>query len=277
VERVNYHYLADEQNTPWTIRLLMKIGGGDPSQGPTGGIHWHMNVSNKIEYIATDPERQVIPWVRITAPDGKVTIYQSKDNPLSADQVAKNAPRRMDCIDCHNRPSHIYRAPSRLVNLEMSTGRIKTSLPFIKKNAVDILTAEYKTTPEAMKKIEASMREMYKDFGDKKLVQETTKQIQKIYSQNFFPEMKVNWKVYPNNIGHTLFPGCYRCHDGQHVSSDGQVISHDCRSCHTIIAQGNGEKLKSIAPEGLEFEHPVDIGDVWKEMNCAECHTGGPM
>lgn len=277
VERVNYHYLSDEHNTPWTIRLLMKIGGGDPSQGPTGGIHWHMNVSNKIEYIATDPERQVIPWVRITAPDGKVTTYQSKDSPLSADQIAKNVARRMDCIDCHNRPAHIYKAPSRLVNLEMSTRRINASLPFIKKNAVQVLTTEYKTTPEAMKKIESSMLEMYKDFGDKKLIQETIKQIQWIYSQNIFPEMKVSWKSYPNNIGHTLFPGCYRCHDGQHVSSDGKVISHDCSACHTIIAQGSGEQLKTIAPTGLEFQHPVDIGDIWKDMNCAECHTGGPM
>ena len=276
VERVNRHYLGDEQNSPWTIRLLMKIGGGDPSQGPTGGIHWHMNIANKIEYIAADEQRQIIPWVRLTAPNGKVTVFQSNDAPLSAEQL-KLQPRVMDCIDCHNRPSHIYNPPARSVNVAMGTGHLDTSIPFIKMNAVEVLTVEYKSSSEALKKIEASMLEKYKDFPDKTKVQKAVKEVQRIYSQNFFPEMKVDWRSYPNNVGHTIYPGCYRCHDGKHASSEGKIISHNCTSCHTIIAQGNEEPPKTISPEGLEFEHPVDIGDVWKEMNCSECHTGGPI
>lgn len=274
-ERYNQHYLADEQNTPWTIRLLMKIGGGDPLQGPVGGIHWHMNIANKVEYIHTDRERQIIPWIRVTAPNGKITVYQSTENTLTADQLAKAQPRTMDCLDCHNRPAHIYNAPARAVNIAMSTGRIRTTLPFIKKNAVEALTLEYKTSSEALKTIQSSLVEKYKDFTDKSQVQQAISEVEKIYLQNFFPEMKVNWRTYPNNIGHILFPGCYRCHDGLHASSDGKVISHDCNSCHVIIAQGSGEQLKAITTEGLEFQHPVDIADVWKEMNCAECHTGG--
>ena len=87
--------------------------------------------------------------------------------------------------------------------------------------------------------------------------------------------MKVNWKAYPNNIGHSIFPGCYRCHDGKHVNSAGTAISHDCNSCHIIIGQGKEDgKSDQISPQGLEFEHPVDIGEMWKEMNCTECHTG---
>jgi hypothetical protein len=276
VQRVNRHYLADEQNSPWTIALLMKIGGGDPEQGPTGGIHWHMNIANKIEYIHTDEQRQVIPWVRLTSKDGKVTVYQSTDSPLSAEQL-KLQPRVMDCIDCHNRPSHIYNPPSRSVNVAMGTGRLDPSLPFIKMNSVEVLTVEYKNSAEALKKIETSLLEKYKDYPDKNKVNKAIKEIQKIYSQNFFPEMKVDWRTYPNNVGHTIYPGCYRCHDGKHTSSDGKVISHDCSSCHMIIAQGSEQPPKLIAPQGLEFEHPVDIGDVWKEMNCAECHTGGPI
>ena len=268
VERVNYHYLSDETNTAWQIRLLMKIGGGDPTHGPVGGIHWHMNIANKVEYIATDEARQKIPWIRVTDRDGKATVFESEDEKLKPEQLAAATLRRVDCIDCHNRPSHIYNAPDKAVNIAMATGRIDPKLPSVKKNAVAALTGDYKTSEEALQKIAAKL----KDYDAK-----TVAEVQTIYSQNFFPEMNVNWRKYPNNIGHTIFPGCYRCHDGKHKSAEGKVVTHDCNSCHTIIAQGSGDKLASISPQGLEFQHPSDIGDLWKEMNCAECHNGGAM
>jgi hypothetical protein len=171
----------------------------------------------------------------------------------------------MDCIDCHNRPAHIYRPPSQAVNVAMATGRIDPKLPNIKKKAVEALTTEYSSTEEANTKIAGHLANF--DAA-------TIAEVQKIYSQNFFPKMKVNWRAYPNNIGHTIFPGCYRCHDGKHKSPDGKVISHDCNSCHIIIGQGNGSEAGTISAQGLEFKHPVDIADAWREMNCAECHTG---
>jgi formate-dependent nitrite reductase cytochrome c552 subunit len=240
----------------------MKIGGGDPSFGPVGGIHWHMNIANTVEYIHTDEARQKIPWVRVTDRDGKITVYESTEEPLTPEQVAAATPRRMDCMDCHNRPSHNFLPPARAVNIAMATGRISTNLPNIKRLAVEALIAEYATTEEAMQKIA------------EKVPAEAVAEVQKIYRQNFFPEMKVNWRVYPNNIGHTIFPGCYRCHDGKHKSADGRVISHDCNACHTILAQGRGEQLQQISAAGFEFQHPTDIADMWKEINCAECHTG---
>ncbi len=261
-ERVNRHFLADETNTPWTIQLLMKVGGGDPTHGPVGGIHWHMNIANKVEYIASDRGRQKIPWVRLTDRDGKTTVFESEEGKLTPQQIAAAQPRRMDCMDCHNRPAHNFQPPVRAVNIALATGRISTNIPNIKRLAVEALTAEYATTEEAMQKIA------------EKVPPEAVAEVQRIYRQNFFPEMKVNWRAYPNNIGHTIFPGCYRCHDGKHKSAEGKVITHDCNACHTIIAQGSGEKLATISAQGLEFEHPVDIADMWKEMNCAECHTG---
>jgi hypothetical protein len=274
VELVNVHYLPDEQNTKWTIRMLMKVGGGDSSNGPTGGIHWHMNISNKVEYIAADEARENIPWIRVTSSTGKVTIFQSKDKPLKPEQIAAQTPRRMDCIDCHNRPSHIYNPPMRAVNVAMSTNRISPALPSIKANAVTVLIAEYKTTDDALSKIKDGLMKDYKDYPDQKLVAQAIAETQKLYSQNFFPEMKADWRAYPNHIGHMTFLGCFRCHDGQHVDEKGTPISKDCSSCHTIIAQGKGEELKTLSAGGLEFEHPEDIGDSWKEMNCTECHTG---
>ncbi len=274
-ERVNYHYLSDETNRPWTIRLLMKIGGGDPEHGRAGGIHWHMNIANKVEYIHTDTARQVIPWVRLTSPDGQVTVFQSTSDSLTPAHMDSAEIRRMDCIDCHNRPSHVYNAPGRAVNVAMSTGRISPSLPSVKKTAVELLTAEYDSTSQALAAIAEGLAAQYREYADTAAVRQAVSAVQRIYQTNFFPEMKVNWKAYPTNLGHTIFPGCYRCHDGKHQSPDGRVISHDCTSCHVIIAQGSGAEGETISPEGLEFQHPVDIGDMWKSVNCAVCHTGG--
>lgn len=258
-ERINHHFLADATNTAWTIRLLMHIGGGDPERGPVTGIHSHVDASRTVEYIATDEARQNIPWVRVTDRQGRQTVYKSSAASLTPEQLAQATPRRMDCIDCHNRPSHIYNAPARAVDAALASGRIDPKLPEIKKLAVEALTGDYKTTDEALAAIAG------------KLPAPAIAEVQKIYQQNFFPEMKVNWRVYPNNIGHTIFPGCYRCHDGQHASADGKVITRDCNACHTILAQGDAN---ATTARGLEFQHPTDIGDTWKEMNCAECHTG---
>ena len=124
------------------MRLLLKVGGGDPTHGPVGGIHWHMNVGNKIEYAATDAARQVIPWVRVTDPQGVVTVYQTKD---FTNDLGKLEIRRMDCMDCHNRPAHKFQSPESAVNLAMSLGRIDTNLPYIKTNAVGVLCLPYPT------------------------------------------------------------------------------------------------------------------------------------
>ncbi|MFO8173867.1 MAG: NapC/NirT family cytochrome c [Longimicrobiales bacterium] len=274
VERANEHFFSNEENTSWTIRLLMKIGGGDPEFGRAEGIHWHMNIDNKVEYIATDHERQVIPWVRVTDSDGNVTVYEAQSEPLAPEEIEAAEVRQMDCIDCHNRPSHIYDAPAWAVNLAMSTGRISPELPFIKRTATAILTAEYETTEAALAFIEDSLTAEYADLDDQARVSEAVNGVKAVYQDNFFPEMKVNWRAYPDNLGHTIFPGCYRCHDGQHVSAEGQVVTKDCNSCHVIIAQGNGEAAETISPDGLEFQHPIDISEMWKMVNCAECHTG---
>ncbi|HUJ71273.1 MAG TPA: NapC/NirT family cytochrome c [Verrucomicrobiae bacterium] len=277
VEKIRTHYKYDDKNSPWTVELLLKVGGGDATHGPVGGIHWHMNVANKVEYIAADEARQQIPWVRITDHQGHATVYEAKEGRLKPPQVTPEAMRRMDCVDCHNRPTHIFRSPDESVDTSMSLGRIDPSLPSIKKNAVDALAADYQTTAEAMAKIADTLSRKYPS-ADRDTVARAVAETQKIYRENFFPEMKSRWKVYPNNIGHYQWAGCFRCHDGEHTSADGKTISADCNSCHTIIAQGAGAELKTLSAQGLEFQHPSeDLGDAWKGQKCSECHNGASM
>jgi len=274
------HYGDDEQNTPRVIRLLIKTGGGDPTLGQAGeGIHWHMNIANKITYFATDEQRQTIPWVRIEDAQGRVTEYTTKDSPPSQAQIDKAAKRRMDCIDCHNRPTHIYVAPDVSVDRAIAGRSIDATLPYIKKEGVEVLAADYKTSDEARQAIADKISKFYQAKYPQiastraESVQAAVVELQRIYGTTFFPYMRVNWRTHPNNIGHLYFPGCFRCHDGNHVSKDGKVISKDCNSCHTVLEQQeSGTQIAALPVQ--TFKHPVDIGDL-ATVTCSDCHSGG--
>lgn len=274
----NKYYLSNEENTRWSLDLLVKIGGGNIEAGPTSGIHWHMNIDNEVTYAASDSQRQVIPWVRTRNSNGREVIYRSTDNPLTDDEVSTMKMRRMDCIDCHNRPTHIYHPPARSVNHVMSLGWIDPQLPNVKSVAVKALESPYCTKQAAMDSIGLSIREYYQsdypDVASKNgpAIERTIQEVQKIYSRNYFPEMQVSWRKFPDNIGHLYYPGCFRCHDGKHVSAEGKVLSRDCNSCHTILAQKFERDSLRLSLGGIEYRHPVDIGDSWKEMNCSDCH-----
>ncbi len=270
------YFRGDEDNSPWTIAMLLKVGGGDREHGRPQGIHWHMAIENKIEYIAADEKRLTIPWVRSTDGKGNVRIFQTteEEEVLDAAAIAKAEVRTMDCIDCHNRPSHQYHSPERALNEAFSAGHLDPQLESLKANAVEVLTGEYETEEQALQAIRAGLTEAYED-EDEAVVERTIARVQKIYSRNFFPEMKVDWMAYPDHIGHMISPGCFRCHDGKHVAEDGSVITTKCESCHTIIAQGPGTEVASITSTGLEFEHPTD--DDWKTSRCDECHEGLPV
>ena len=268
VERTFQHYLSDEKNTPFAVRLLLNVGGGDPSNGPPGGIHWHMNIANKIEYIAADDRLLSIPWVRMTNPQGVVTEYRTPD---FKDDPAKHQIRRMDCMDCHSRPAHKVHTPNDAVDLALSTGHLDSNTPWVKSKVVAALVQPYKTTFEAEQGIAASLRKSYPDPAQADRI---IKVAQTIYRQNFFPEVKVDWRTHPDFVGHKNWNGCFRCHDGQHVAADGKtsIQASDCRSCHLILAQGGGEALNEINAKGHDFMH---IDAPYSDFSCTDCHTGG--
>jgi hypothetical protein len=238
-----------------------------------------MNVNNEIFYAAEDERRQNITWIKSVGKDGKEIVYVSPKSKWKNTTPPADRVRKMDCIDCHNRPTHQFSAPYRLINDAMQYGQIDASIPKIKEKAMEALSKQYKTQNEAMTAIETNLREYYKtkqpDYtkANPAKVEGAIKTIVELFSKNMFPEMKARWDTHPDNIGHLVSPGCFRCHDGEHRAVSGQLISKDCKSCHLIVEQGpKGQVEKNI--DGLEFKHPAG-GEDWKEMNCVDCHTGG--
>ncbi len=278
---VHTYYHSNEENNKWSVNLLLKVGGGVAESGATTGIHWHMNIANEITYVTSDKARQVIPWVKSRSKNGnKEVIYRSIDSvKLSDEDLKKYETRKMDCMDCHNRPAHVYNPPAKSVNNVMSLGWIDPSLPFIKSIAVEVLEKSYTNLEIAKDSIKFYIEQFYNnnypsEANEKKdAIEKSISEIQKIYSQNYFPEMNVSWRHYPNNIGHMYFAGCFRCHDGKHVSDAGKVLTKDCNACHTILAQEFSNKEIEFSLKGLEYKHPVDIGDSWKNILCSDCHA----
>ena len=158
----------------------------------------------------------------------------------------------------------------------MINGTIPTELPEIKSLSMDICSEEFSTTDSAMAYIREQIEEYYTDEYEAELIERAIIGLQEEYSKNIFPEMKVRWDAYPNHIGHLEFDGCFRCHNDNHLSVEKeQVISKDCNMCHIINAQGTPDNLMiSKVGEPLEFIHPEDIDEAWKDGVCTDCHTG---
>jgi nitrate/TMAO reductase-like tetraheme cytochrome c subunit len=238
---VHTKYQEDEKNSPLTTILVLKVGG-ITGQGAVGIHGRHVDDGSHITYIATDPARQVIPVVYYTDPAGKTIEFDSPESKPTKAQLAAGDHRQMDCIDCHNRPAHSFEMPESAVDKIMARGHIDAELPFIKKKAVEVLNVDYSGRPSAQQRIIATINDFYRTtypqiFQSKRTaVQQSAEQVAAIYMRNIFPAMKVTWGVHPNNLGHNDSPGCFRCHDGNHTSADGQTISNDCSTCHTVVA-----------------------------------------
>jgi len=249
-------FSEDEKNTELTTVLLLKIGGR--TWDGEVGIHGrHLDTNSPIEYIATDRQRQVIAQVSYRDSSGKQIVFTSTDTKPTAEQLASGEHRTMDCIDCHARPTHIFQLPDRAVDLAMAQGRISSEVPFIRKKAVEVLKVNYPDRDTASRQIAATLDSFYRAsypdvYRDKHALVETAiGQVQAVYLRNVFPAMRVTWGTYPNNLGHTDFPGCFRCHDGSHTSADGRTIPNDCDTCHTLLAMEE-QNPKVLADLGLK-------------------------
>jgi hypothetical protein len=277
------HFLSDSLNTPWNITLDLKIGGGNSVRSLPRGIHWHMSVNSRVEYFASDSARQQIDWVRyVDLAAADTTVYTAGGETVDPDTLPQGSVRVMDCIDCHNRPTHIFDSPDRAMDIALVAGRIDSNLPFVKRTGVRLLSAAYPSKDSALAAIAAGLRRFYRESDPSiasdraDAISDAIVAVQNIYSADFFPSMNVSWRVYPENDQHRDSRGCFRCHDGNHESADRKVVTHECSSCHAILMQGTpGEEEYATSLAGVPFRHPVDIGGMWQELTCDACHTGG--
>ena len=250
--RLITNYAEDEQNTRTQTVLLMLVGGSK-----FAGIHGkHFGPGVHIRFAAADAKRQTIPWVEYqnTTTGASQTFLSDGSSPDSVKGLPKY---EMQCVDCHNRPTHTFESPERGMNNALSLGEIPTGLPFVKKEGVALLNAGYSSNRDAAEKLPVALVSFYKqNYPDlyarrSEDVQGAAEAVLRIYNRNVFPDLKVGWGTYPNNLGHTEFPGCFRCHDGSHTAADGNSITQDCNACHQLLAtdEASPEILKTL---GLE-------------------------
>jgi len=273
-------YVTDSLNTEFNYSLLMRIGPNFSAMGLKEGIHWHINKDMHIEYIASSSDRETIPWVKFTnLKTGEVQIFEDPDNKLDPAAIDTLEHRLMDCMDCHNRPSHSYKSPMVYVDNAMIAGEVPKELPFIKLVAMNVLKGPFTDRDSSMAYIRDSILNFYKTGypsiynGQKPLIDKAITGILEAFSQNVFPYMRASANKYLNHIGHLESDGCFRCHSDRHVNEKGRIISKDCNMCHTIIAQGPTGRMEYCSVDSvMDFRHPVDIGDKWKNYFCTECH-----
>ncbi len=279
------HFGDDVNNTPTTIYLTVKTGGGTRRQGLGRGIHWH--VENEVFYLATDPGEQNIPYVQVIDDEGVMTEYIALDSDIDPSTVDPDDLRLMDCISCHNRITHIILAPEDTVDQLIARGEVSPALPSIRFQAVNVLGRDYKTTEEAMNSIaglfgyySAIHPDLYANPDTFELINQAVTALQNAYTSSVFPEQQADWMTHSNNVGHRFTPGCFRCHDGQHLNPAGESIRLECNLCHSIPVVADADdfiaKIEiSRGPEPENHLHANWIGlhrDIF-DATCSNCHT----
>ncbi|HMN30256.1 MAG TPA: hypothetical protein PKE45_19035, partial [Caldilineaceae bacterium] len=247
------------------------------------GAHWH--VQNPVSFVATDDTFQEIPWVQVEKNGETVTYVASGADPeLIAN--AENEKRTMDCIDCHSRSGHPVNKPADVVDDAMANNRIPADLPYVKAQTMAVLDQRYASREEALTTIETNLRSYYQtEYPDvyasrQADVDRTISETQKIFAQTSFPYMNVYWDTYPNNTGHINSPGCWRCHDGNHLSEQGTAIPPSCNLCHGVpLEASEGEVLPVLSlgdgkmPESHQSSLWISEHRFRFDATCDDCHT----
>ncbi len=239
-------YDQDESNTPRYTTLNIKI---DSHEAIRTGVHWHIGEENEVRYASVDDKRKKILWVEVKKPDGSWKRFVNRR--LKFKQAKDEIVRTMDCVDCHNRATHIYQDPGFAIDEAIAKGEIDSRIPFIKREGLAALRMGYKNKEEGREFIDQHLfgfyRDEYKNVSLKDMEQ-ASRALQKIYTRNIHPGMGVEWGTYPNHIGHTESPGCFRCHNENMIDIDGKQVSDDCTLCHSILANDEDVPFKYLVP-----------------------------
>jgi hypothetical protein len=234
------HYKSDRDNTKYYTAVLLKVGGPEAEGAKPTGIHWHVSGGNRVVYASEKGERKDIPWIRFERNGQPPVEYRFTGSSLSDAQIAALPKRTMDCVDCHNRPTHIYRTAN--TELETMFARFPElqSVPYLKKAASEVMGRRFGEDAIEGGEVRRSMVAWYdahpEEKPDPRLLKLAADKVQEIYRQNVWPTMNIGWDTYPNHIGHTVSQGCLRCHGNNHVTAEGKAVRSDCRLCHTLLA-----------------------------------------
>ncbi len=273
----------DLANTPSSIYLIMKTGGGSAREGLGRGIHWH--IENQVYYLPTDHSEEEIPFVRVVLEDETAIDYLALDSNLDAASIQTEDLQLMDCITCHNRITHLVAQPEDAVDQMLARGLISTQIPEIRRKSVEVLRAEYDSKASALQGIaglSGYYETYYADFFNEnnQLIEQAIARLQEYYDQSVFPEQKADWDSHANNLGHLDSPGCFRCHDGNHLNTLDEAIRLECNLCHSIPVVADPtdfivEIEISRGPEPESHLNPNWISlhrDVF-DASCSNCHT----
>jgi nitrate/TMAO reductase-like tetraheme cytochrome c subunit len=287
-------YQLDEANTQQNTYLILKTGG-QVRPGLSRGIHWH--IASQVWFLADDRLKQDIVYVKEIDNDGTVKEYYDVTAGITPEDVAQRQDELelMDCIDCHNRTSHEFPSPEEAVDEALSTGRLDAGIPFIKAWGVDMLREQFLSQEEAWAKIDRLdgwYQRNYPDFYIQKqsVVQDAITELKNLYQETVFPDMDIGWATHPDNLGHKEFPGCFRCHGGNHVSQEGDAIRLECNICHTIPeVTGPGQpapviNVGRVAAEDARVQEPASHRNtnwlfihrdeqVAQDAECTGCHN----
>ncbi|MEW5869799.1 MAG: NapC/NirT family cytochrome c [Chloroflexota bacterium] len=276
-------YTSDMDNTPLSIYLTLKTGGGSQRQGLGRGIHWH--IQNKIDYLPIDAEEQDIPYIRVTNSDGTVNEYidlQAEIDPAAIDPAQL---KEMDCITCHNRITHLVLSPEDTIDQLLARGQISSAIPEIHRKALEVYSRVYDTTEKGLIGI-AGLEDYYSTYhsdfyaANSQLVKDAITALQTAYSASVYPEQNSDWTSHPNNVGHKDSPGCFRCHDGKHLDANQQAIRLECNLCHSIPVVAGPYDFKTEIEISRGPEPQSHLSANWIglhnqaiDQTCANCHT----
>lgn len=276
-------YENDIENTPQSIYLVLKTGGGSQREGLGRGIHWH--IENPVYFLATDPEEQNIPYVKTVDADGTTTEYVSVDSGIDPASISQDQLIEMDCITCHNRITHKVPPPDDTIDQLITTGNISAAIPEIRQKAIQVFEQPYDSREMGVNGIaglSGYYQVYYPDFyaQNKPLVDEAIAEIQQAYLNSVYPEQKSDWTSHPNNIGHKDSPGCFRCHDGKHLNAQEQAIRLECNLCHSIpVVSGPTDFVADVEisrgpePESHLNQNWISLHHDAFNETCANCHT----
>lgn len=280
-------YSNDRSNTPISTYLVLKTGGGSKRVGLGRGIHWH--IENRVLYLTNDPEEQEIPFIRVLNEDGSVNEYLDVNAEIEPGSITDDQLQEMDCITCHNRITHLVLPPEETIDELITRNQIGRDIPDIRRLAVEVYGRSYGSLALGLEGI-AGLESYYQVYeaayyaANQEKIQQAIEVLQQAYQNSIFPEQKSDWNSHPNNVGHKNSPGCFRCHDGKHLSVDGEAIRLECNLCHSVpvVSTPNDfvadiEISRGPEPESHRNSNWISLHNQALDQSCANCHsTGNP-